>query len=162
MVCAKFIFTNYYLSSDINVDVLELGFKYFDLYPALFGSVSSQHVVKRIYLLLPKKNEVGVCPLVRVSVVAVCPPVARTGSPFARDLIAVFKWEKSVFLKAIICCSYKKAWWSTLMQEDLKISRAGFRYTLKIISCLKGQPFPWILAHTSASRTDLFHKNCEQ
>ena len=33
------------------------------------------------------------------------------------DLIAVFKWEKSVFLKAIICCSYKKAWWSTLMQE---------------------------------------------
>ena len=84
MVCAKFIFTNYYLSSDINVDVLELGFKYFDLYPALFGSVSSQHVVKRIYLLLPKKNEVGVCPLVRVSVVAVCPPVARTGSPFAR------------------------------------------------------------------------------
>jgi len=79
-----------------------------------------------------------------------------------RDLIAVFKWEKSVFLKAIICCSYKKAWWSTLMQEDLKISRAGFRYTLKIISCLKGQPFPWILAHTSASRTDLLHKNCEQ
>ncbi|KAG2610459.1 uncharacterized protein LOC120702987 isoform X1 [Panicum virgatum] len=95
------------------------GFKYFDLYPAsLFGSVSSQHVVKRIYLL-PKKNEVGVCPLARVSVVAVCPPVARTGSPFARDLIAVFKWEKSVFLKAIICCSYKKAWWSTLMQETL-------------------------------------------
>ncbi|XP_039842919.1 vegetative cell wall protein gp1-like isoform X7 [Panicum virgatum] len=37
----------------------------------------------------------------------------------APDLIAVFKWEKSVFLKAIICCSYKKAWWSTLMQETL-------------------------------------------